>query len=94
MFKIDEKLSELITRKYDNTGLVISIEECSELQKTITKYLRGKGDYENICEEMADVIICLDWLQHILDIKEEDIQRWIDFKTERTLNRISEGVFK
>ncbi len=31
MFKIDEKLSELITRKYDNTGLVISIEECSEL---------------------------------------------------------------
>lgn len=93
MFKIDEKLSELITRKYDNTGLVISIEECSELQKTITKYLRGKGDYENICEEMADVIICLDWLQHILDIKEEDIQHWIDFKTERTLNRISEGVF-
>lgn len=76
------------------TGLIISIEECSELQKTITKYLRGKGDYENICEEMADVIICLDWLQHILDIKNEDIQKWIEYKTERTLGRIQEGVFK
>lgn len=93
MYKINEELSELITRKYDKTGLIISIEECSELQKTITKYLRGKGDYENICEEMADVIICLDWLQHILDIKNEDIQKWIDYKTERTLGRIQEGVF-
>lgn len=38
---------------------VVAIEECSELQKEITKMMRERGNKMNLLEEMADVYICL-----------------------------------
>lgn len=40
--------------------MVIAIEECSELQKEITKIIRKKGDLTNLAEEIADVEIMLE----------------------------------
>lgn len=44
---------------------VVAIEECSELQKEITKMMRERGNKMNLLEEMADVYICLAELRSI-----------------------------
>lgn len=40
------------------TKAIITIEELSELQKELTKSIRGEPDEVGILEEMADVYIC------------------------------------
>lgn len=42
--------------------VIAAIEELSELQKELTKWLRGKGNYEGLMEEMADVSIMFNQL--------------------------------
>lgn len=62
--------------------MVIAIEECSELQKEITKIIRKKGDLTNLAEEIADVEIMLEQLKliftlhgKVLEQKGEKIER-------------------
>jgi NTP pyrophosphatase (non-canonical NTP hydrolase) len=62
--------------------MVIAIEECSELQKEITKIIRKKGDLTNLAEEIADVEIMLEQLKliftlhgKVLEPKGEKIER-------------------
>lgn len=43
--------------------MVIVMEECSELQKEISKIIREKGDLENLAEEIADVEIMLEQIK-------------------------------
>ena len=46
--------------KYGETNQsIVAIEEMSELIKALCKKLRGKPDFENIAEEMADAGIML-----------------------------------
>lgn len=47
--------------------IIVAIEELSELQKELTKYLRGKLDENHLIEEMADVYIMLEQLIYIFD---------------------------
>lgn len=74
--------------------LTIAMEECSELIQAISKNKRGKGDYDNTCEEIADVLICIEWLMERLELKPEDIMRWLEFKTNRCNAKIKNGEFK
>lgn len=45
--------------------VIVAIEELAELQKELTKWLRGKGTSEGLMEEMADVSIMLNQLELI-----------------------------
>lgn len=42
---------------------IVAIEELSELQKELTKFLRGQGSEEHLAEEMADVQIVFDQIE-------------------------------
>ena len=55
--------------------MVIAIEECSELQKEITKIIRKKGDLTNLAEEIADVEIMLEQLKLIFRIHDKVIEQ-------------------
>lgn len=67
---------------------VVCMEECSELIQAISKRLRGELDLDdNLAEEMADVTISIYQLQKMYDVKDEDIHKWIDRKTERQRRR-------
>lgn len=56
--------------------VIVAIEELSELQKELTKWLRGKGNYEGLMEEMADVSIMLNQLCLIFgDPAEQEIAK-------------------
>lgn len=67
---------------------VVAIEEMSELQKELTKFLRGKGNKEALTEEVADALIMITQIQLMYKISDEDIKEVMDFK----LNRLKERM--
>lgn len=61
----------------------VAMEEFAELQQQVSKQIRGYGDRLGLLEEMADAYICLNFLESIFDITQEDLQKAIDVKLER-----------
>lgn len=56
--------------------VIVAVEELSELQKELTKWLRGKCNPSGLLEEMADVSIMLNQLQLIFgDPTEYEIEK-------------------
>lgn len=66
--------------------ILIAIEELSELQKELIKYLRNKDNQVHISEEMADVYIMLYQLRLIFK-NDKKIDQYIKKKTKRTQQR-------
>lgn len=56
-------------------SLIVMMEEFSEAQKELSKFLRGKGDEEGLLEEMADVQICLFKYQKLFNISDETLNK-------------------
>ena len=70
---------------------VVAIEELSELQKELTKFLRGGGNKKHLTEEMADVLIMVTQLQLIYHVGDEDIREVMDYKLKRLEERIKKN---
>ena len=68
---------------------VVAIEECSELQKEITKMMRERVNKMNLLEEIADVYICLAELRWCYGITDHDLSSMIMRKIIRTYARNS-----
>ena len=62
---------------------VVAIEELSELQKEISKMIRGKGSIIHLVEEIADVKIMLKQLMMIHEISDKEVNDEIIFKVLR-----------
>ena len=79
---------------------LVAMEELSELQKAISKLVRNpkektkplefKGLKNNLIEEMADVLICMDQLIEYYQIERPEIQELIQAKQERQAKRLEE----
>lgn len=76
-----------VERSYWKLKCTIVMEELAELQQKISKQIRGYDDHVGLLEEMADVCICLSYLEDIFDISSEDIQKAIDVKLQRERDR-------
>lgn len=48
--------------------MVVALEELSECQKEICKFLRGKGDAGHLAEEIADATIVLEQMRYIFGL--------------------------
>ena len=66
----------------------VCMEECAELIQAISKAKRGKLDEDNMTEEIADVLICIEMLKQIYNIPDCSIENWIERKQERILRRM------
>ena len=79
------ELYQKFTEKFGHRVQIIkAIEEMSELQKELCKYLlTGTGNLTAITEEITDVTIMLDQLKQIFAISEEMINHVRDFKHKR-----------
>lgn len=90
---MEKKLVQKIIDKNGITNqLFIAVEECAELQQAISKCYRNKELIptevrENLIEEIADVMICLEQLKVIFHINEEELKCWIEVKENRLKNR-------
>lgn len=84
-----ELLRPIITAFGEKSQMLKSIEEMSELQKAICKYLENPSvdNLTNITEEMADVSIMMDQLQIIFS-NEKEMQNVVASKIERTYIRL------
>ena len=49
-------------------------------------------DKENMMEEIADVLICIEMLKQIYDIPDHVIEDWIKRKQERMLRRMEARI--
>ena len=77
-----------------NLCSLIAMEECSELVQAISKAKRGKIDKDNMAEEIADVMICMEWICDIYDISQKEILKWLNLKSERIVSKLNRGEFK
>lgn len=101
MVEIDARINQETMDRYgiQNQSLV-AMEELSELQKAVSKLVRYpeertkpfdfKGLRNNLIEEMADVIICMDQLKEYYNITHAEIQINIDSKQARQRRRLEE----
>lgn len=48
--------------------MVVALEELSECQKEICKFLRGEGDAGHLAEEIADATIVLEQMRYIFGL--------------------------
>jgi len=69
--------------------MVVAIEELAELQKELTKILRGGGNRDTLAEELADVQIMLDQLE-IIHGDRGAVHEWQTKKMHRLAVRIAE----
>lgn len=99
--EIDDKINKETMNRYGiERQSLVAMEELSELQKAISKLVRNpeektkplefKGLRDNLIEEMADVIICMDQLKEYYNITHAEIQIDIDSKQARQRRRLEE----
>ena len=84
---IESNLNDGNPRGHRN--LIIAMEESSELIKEISKYLRGKGEYIGILEELADAKIGMYYIQEICGIRDDEINKAINVKIENLENGLN-----
>lgn len=77
---------KLIEKFGAKNQIIVAIEELSELQKELCKYLRDKTNIRNISEEIADVEIMLEQLKLIFE-NETPVSIEKEYKLVRTYER-------
>ena len=90
MSRYENVYSKAIIKYGITNQLVVAVEELSELQKEVTKFIRGKGDKANLTEEIADVEIMLEQIKMICAVNRKDIDKYINIK----INRLNETLNK
>lgn len=83
-------IAESILHYGKNNQSTVCMEECAELIQAISKAKRGKINRDNMIEEIADVLICIEMLKQMYMISDEKINKWIEKKQEREAERISD----
>ena len=83
-----EELYKELLCKYGDKQVFVAIEELSELQKELCKYLRGKGDIRNMVEEIADVNIMIKQMMVYFSIEQSTVEFVMTKKLERTKERL------
>lgn len=75
----------------ERAQMVVALEELSECQKEICKYLRGDGNEEHLAEEIADATIMLEQLRYFLGLNELVCQK-MDQKILRLDGRLARSA--
>lgn len=101
MHELDARVNDETMDRYGiKMQSLVAMEELAELQKAISKLVRNseertkslefKGLRNNLIEEMADVLICMDQLIEYYSINRAEIQSIIASKQERQAKRLEE----
>lgn len=92
-----KKTKKILTKSIDlgeqykfsrgDINLIITMEELSELQKEISKMIRGTGNRYDLIQEIADVQVGIEWLKILFKIDDEDITKAINVKLDQMKER-------
>ena len=93
----EEQKSELylkLIRKYgEKIQITIGIEEASEYQKELCKFLRGRGNHDHLAEEIADALIGIEQMIQLFGL-EEPVRRWKHKKLCRLCNDVAPDMVR
>ena len=67
---------------------VVCMEESAELIQAISKMKRGKDNRNNLIEEVADVMICIEILKQVYGVSDSEIQNYVCQKQNRSIERM------
>lgn len=70
--------------------MTVAIEEMGELIQALTKVIRGKADFDNVAEEIADVEIALEEMKHAFN-NANQVKEWKHNKIIRLSEKIMRG---
>jgi len=92
------KAVDIYAQILDKNGLkhqyTVAIEELAELTKELTKAIRDKVSYAHICEEIADVEICIAQIKQTIPRAQTQVNLFKTFKLKRLEKLYIEGVEK
>lgn len=89
MIIIDSNVVQNSIKHYgSDLQTTVCMEECSELIQAISKMKRGKDSRDNLIEEMADVMICMDILKQVYGVSDNEIQNYVCKKQDRCVGRM------
>ena len=89
MIIIDSNVAKKSIEHYGaDLQTVVCMEECAELIQAISKMKRGKDNRDNLIEEMADVMICIEILKQVYGISDNEIQNYVCQKQNRSIERM------
>lgn len=71
----------------EETQMIVALEELSEVQKELCKFMRGLGNKEHLAEEIADATIMLEQMRYIFGVNDLVSQK-MDEKIMRLDNRL------
>lgn len=69
----------------------VCMEKCAELIQAISKVKRGIDAKDNLAEEIADVLICIEMLKQLYNVLDLDIESWIMQKQQRVMDGMKEA---
>ena len=84
----NDKIYTKLYEKYGDEQIIVAIEEFSELQKELCKFLRNKLNMENLIEEIADAEIMIEQIKLHFKIPQENIDATKKEKLKRTVKRL------
>ena len=89
-FSISQKsiIAEDLVKHGDLKQKVVLFENMSKLIQAVCKELRGIGSIENITNGLSDVMISLQQLQMMYNIKDEDIHDIVSRKLKDVLEEL------
>lgn len=86
-----ERIQREVIKKYgEKFELLIAIEELGEVQKELSKFIRGEGELNNIEEELADLDMVLFYIHEICKPDKSNIERWKQIKLDRLEKNLKE----
>ena len=89
MIIIDSNVAKKSIEHYGaDLQTVVCMEECAELIQAISKMKRDKDNRDNLIEEMADVMICIEILKQVYGISDNEIQNYVCQKQNRSIERM------
>lgn len=86
-------IQKIIDKCGRKAQFMIAMEECAELIQAISKCVRTESfpaveEREHLIEEMADVMFCMEQLQVMCSITDEELYAMKQAKEKRTLDRL------
>ena len=81
--------------KHGELETIITMEECSELSKATSKMFRFHdiSNRYNLIEEMADVCLCMLYMQELYGIETNDIYKAMNVKADRLGSKLEAGIY-
>ena len=88
---VKEVLKKAIETYGKENQSMMLFEEMAELQKEVCKSLRGNNNHDEIVEEIANVLIMIEQLKIMHDVKYRELNEMLNFKINRLKERLGQN---